>query len=266
MNPISSTAELYLAPLYLKYRMTAPQYREIDLFTGPLHMWCIHCRRDSVFNVPMSDSSRYLAKMVHSPSDGTPRFPDAPQALHKQFACAADRQHIAVFSMILDRDIVFKVGQFPSRSDLTHERFARYRKISEENYRELVRASNLAASDVHIAAYVYLRRIFERLVEDAANARQAREPNWDKEGWSSKRMGEKIDEVSIHLPEFLLKHKAKVYGILSKGIHELSEEACANYFPIVLGAIEAILGQELVRREQAARESEVARALSQAKV
>lgn len=43
-----------------------------------------------------------------------------------------------------------------------------------------------------------------------------------------------------------------IYGILRKGIHELSEEECRKYFPVVKECICQILGMwESERRKQA---------------
>jgi hypothetical protein len=53
-----------------------------------------------------------------------------------------------------------------------------------------------------------------------------------------------------HLPEFLFENRS-IYGILSKGIHELSEEECKEYFPVVRGAIEMILDAKLQEVERA---------------
>lgn len=53
------------------------------------------------------------------------------------------------------------------------------------------------------------------------------------------------------MPEVLTKNTT-IYGILSKGIHELSEEECRKYFLVVKECIYQILGMwESERRKQA---------------
>lgn len=54
-----------------------------------------------------------------------------------------------------------------------------------------------------------------------------------------------------------------VYAILSKGIHELEEEECRRYFPILKLAIELILDQKIEEDMQKARDAEVTRQLSE---
>ena len=65
------------------------------------------------------------------------------------------------------------------------------------------------------------------------------------------RLAEKIKMLESHLSDILVKNTT-IYGILSKGIHELSEEECRKYFPVVKECIYQILGMwESERRKQA---------------
>jgi hypothetical protein len=54
---------------------------------------------------------------------------------------------------------------------------------------------------------------------------------------------------------------AKVYSILSLGVHELSEEQCLQHFPVLRGAIELILDDRNAKREREKREREIKAAL-----
>jgi len=51
------------------------------------------------------------------------------------------------------------------------------------------------------------------------------------------------------LPSALVEHRA-AYGILSKGLHELDEESCRQYFPAVRLTIVTILEQDLQAKKQ----------------
>ena len=53
-----------------------------------------------------------------------------------------------------------------------------------------------------------------------------------------------------------------IYGILSKGIHELSEEECKKYFPVVKECIYQILGMWESERRKKADEDALSKALS----
>ena len=48
----------------------------------------------------------------------------------------------------------------------------------------------------------------------------------------------------------VLKDNKPLYGVLSKGIHELSEEECLKYFSVVREIIELILDEREFLRQQ----------------
>lgn len=58
------------------------------------------------------------------------------------------------------------------------------------------------------------------------------------------RMEDKIQLLRAHLPEFMVENRA-LYGIVSKGIHELSEKECLDYYDTVKTGIELILDEQL---------------------
>ena len=64
-----------------------------------------------------------------------------------------------------------------------------------------------------------------------------------------------------YLPEVLI-NNTTIYGILSKGIHELSEEECRKYFPVVKECIYQILGMWESLRKKQADEAALSKALS----
>jgi hypothetical protein len=106
----------------------------------------------------------------------------------------------------------------------------------------------LYAHDVGIGSYVYLRRVFEHLLNQAHKAASV-ETGWDEVAFIKADMPNKIKMLGNHLPEFLVQN-ANIYGILSKGLHELTEEECRKYFPTVNASIKLILDDEIVRIEK----------------
>jgi len=120
--------------------------------------------------------------------------------------------------------------------------------LGEEKHAELVRGVMLASHDVGIGAFVYLRRVFEHLIEGAhKKAKGVR--GWDESDFEKSRMEEKIQLLKAFLPPFLVEHRV-LYKILSSGVHELSEQDCLGAFPAVKLGIELILDDELERHER----------------
>ena len=141
-----------------------------------------------------------------------------------------------------------KIGQYPSVADLTFPELDDYKHvISKDDRKELGTAIGLFASGIGAGSYVYLRRILERLVYQA---KEAAADAIDNEMFEQARVAEKIKMLEGYLPDILVKNTT-IYGILSKGIHELSEEECRKYFPVVKECIYQILGMwESERRKQ----------------
>ena len=157
--------------------------------------------------------------------------------------------------------VLMKVGQYPSMADVHIGKVRQYNKVLEKSLvREFTKAIGLAANGVGIGAYVYLRRIFERLIIDAANIAKENE-NLDIEQFERLRMDEKIKSLRNYLPPFIADHQS-VYGILSKGIHELSEEECLEYFDIMRNSIELILDQRIEMHKKQRKQKEIEKQLS----
>lgn len=103
-----------------------------------------------------------------------------------------------------------------------------------------------------------MRRILERLIYQAKTT--AGDAINDEE-FEQARVAERIKMLQGYLPEILIKNTT-IYGILSKGIHELSEEECRKYFPVVKECIYQILGMWESERRKQADEDALNKALS----
>lgn len=155
--------------------------------------------------------------------------------------------------------VLTKVGQTPSLEDVAGTDIERYRAILGAEFADLHRATGLFAHGIGIGSFVYLRRIFERLVEDA---RLTADPTGEREAEFSKlRMTELVSELAAHLPPAVVRYK-DTYGILSKGLHELSEVECKQYFPVVRAAVITMLEQRYEAAEKAKVTEELDRAVA----
>jgi hypothetical protein len=163
-----------------------------------------------------------------------------------ELACSRNGEHKLLFLLQIDakEKTIQKIGQYPSIADLNMHDVKKYAGVLGKTvFPELTKAIGLAAHGVGVGSFVYLRRIFEGLVESAHQAAKG-EQDWAEEEYEKARMGEKIQLLHRHLPSFLVENRA-IYGILSKGIHELSEAECLDAFPVVKMGIEIILDAKL---------------------
>lgn len=163
-----------------------------------------------------------------------------------------------------DGDVKFisKVGQYPSVADFHIGKVHKYDKVlPKERMREFTKAIGLAANGVGIGSFVYLRRIFEHLVFEALEVAKKDKPEFDETVFISSRMNERIQMLSGYLPDFLVENHT-IYGILSKGIHELSEDVCNKHFSILRESIEMILDEKLEAYQKEQKKKNIKQALS----
>lgn len=209
-------------------------------YTGRSDGYCVECSDrtvficekniKSVFQIQYSDfiNTRYVAA---------------------HFKCARDENHHAVFYFLQTEWVWQKIGQHPSLADTAIGELDRFRKVLEtEDSREFKKALGLAAHDVGIGSFVYLRRVLERLVDSRKNeaiAAGAHKP----EDFEGKRVSERIKLLKGFLPDVLVSNK-KIYTVLSKGVHELSEEECLKYFPVLRELMFLVLEEDLEKKRK----------------
>lgn len=141
-------------------------------------------------------------------------------------------------------NILMKIGQYPSVATIHLHEIKQYRKLlPTEKMKEITRAIGLAANGVGIGSFVYLRRVFEYLIQqayqDAIENKSILESDFQRA-----RMDGKIELLKAYLPTFLVDHK-ELYSILSLGIHELDENTCLQHFDTLRVGIEIILDEQL---------------------
>jgi hypothetical protein len=158
--------------------------------------------------------------------------------------------------------VLQKVGQFPSLADISFPETRRFGKtLGESGYAEYRRGLGLFAHGANIGAFVYLRRIFEGLVENAHKLERSSQ-GWDEDAYQRAHADEQIAMLAHALPKLLVDN-ANMYGILSKGIHELSEDECGKYFGLVRSGIELILEDVLAAEERAQSATRLTKAVAE---
>lgn len=235
-----------------------------DEYAGnTIDCFCVHCATNRVFEYTNSEVHEDTGIMRMSVfDDGNPkvRRPKREEQfrryLNKRYAmtyrCTRDRQHFIIFDLITTDDKIIKVGQYPSVADLVIPEIAKYKPVLGTQYREFSKAIGLFAHGIGIGSFVYLRRIIENLVFDKYNEVSENLEISNTE-FMRLKFDEKIEALKPYLPEVLVANK-NIYGIVSKGIHELSEEECREMFPYIKAGIELILDSLLAEKERKTKE------------
>ncbi|WP_420644093.1 hypothetical protein [Candidatus Leptofilum sp.] len=203
---LPSISDFFLrTPLYQVFNVNsgnAKQIQSIENFNSTLDAYCIYCREQSIFHnttVYRYGSGKLDAESVLRDKVFTVKM-----------ACSRNGSHTIHFFFRIYEKAISKIGQYPSIADFHFSDIEKYRSIlGSEKYKELARAHGLSTHGVGIGAYVYLRRIFESLIEEAHQIALI-DSNWDEENFSNARMEEKIHSLKFHLPKFLVLCKANL--------------------------------------------------------
>ena len=265
-NSLPSFEDLFLkTPLYNNFqvdRFDDFKVQDVKNFKGTIDAFCIECKKSSTFRrVDMNQREDEEYEDYHRSSHESNVF-------CVSFACTRNESHNMYFyfmvhdSLLADHDTVTKIGQYPSLADLNSDEIKKYRKILGDNkYNEFSKAIKLASHGIGIGSFVYLRRIFKNLIEEA-HQEAIKTNSWNEDDYKKSRMDDKIGLLEDYLPDFLVTKKI-LYSILSKGIHELSEDECLKYFNTVKLGIEIILDEKLEKSDREAKIKAVEKSISE---
>ncbi len=229
-------------PLYYEVNMkmfSAEHSYAIQLFEGTIDSYCIECDQTSVFQ----PKDKHWIGLDDYQED----YLDDNEFV-VVLKCTRNNNHTMHFYFIKRGGMLSKIGQSPSLADLVTYDIGKYRRVLGSRYTEYTRAIGLAANGIGIGSYTYLRRVFFDLIDKAHT--QAGENLPSKEEFLNLRVKDKIIVLKDYLPKIMVKN-ANIYSILSKGIHELSEEECIKYFATLKMGIELILDEEIQRKDMA---------------
>ncbi len=258
MKPLPLPEKFFLEePLYVTYEIDNTKLESITdiiFYNKTLDMFCPKCKSVSTFRGENRSSitSRNYYNSIASPgslSTPTNSFIAYEYLLDIKYylvtlSCSRDMTHKVIYNIIMENNKLIKIGQYPSQYDIKIDDIKKYKGVLEPQYlNELGKAISLACSGIGVGSFVYLRRIFEKLINEAHEIAK-RNNEFNEEEYQGKRIDEKIQLLKVYLPSFLTENY-RVYSILSKGIHQLSEDECLEHYELLKCCIELILDEKL---------------------
>ena len=247
---------LFEAPLYARFSVPSGSNELAVLYSrktlSPLDGHCPHCKRTATFIFEGCEVGYeawdYIQQRV---SWGDKVW----------LTCTRNDAHRIAFILRSNRLVVEKIGQFPSLADIALDESKIYSSVlNEEDGSELHKAIGLASHGVGVGSFVYLRRVFENLVQRRFEERKEGK-GWNDEDFSRLHMDEKVGFLRDFLPAFMVDNR-RIYAILSKGLHELTEEECLKHFPVLRQSIMFILEEDKEAQEKRRREEQLKGAIS----
>ena len=177
-----------------------------------------------------------------------------------KYYCAMENTHHMDYIVLTDEYKMIKIGQYPSVADLSFPELKEFKKVmNKDDEVELKRAIGLFSHGIGVGSFVYLRRIIERIIDTAG--KEAIDKNKiDEAEFGNSHIDKRIKMVADYLPEMLVNNTI-LYGVISKGIHELSEEECLEFFPVMQNIIMMILRQWESKRKDQEEKNNITEAL-----
>lgn len=261
---------IFEAPLYTKWNNNVKVEEDgeekiytldylIKTYDQRVELYCTECERNRVFAADKS--------IIDYPNHRSPHFPhriiDKP-SLFKTFRCSQHEEHKRLYSFLVSGEEIIKVAEYPSKYDSVKNTFNSYKKIlNKEQITELAKASQLESYGYPIAAMLYYRRIFEYIILQTFKESDI-DGKITEDDFRSKRMEDKVDYIKDHLPEYFTEN-SHMYGVLSKGIHELQENECKEYLPVIKTIIYYSLDEAVDKKNKELRKIEVSKKLNEIK-
>jgi hypothetical protein len=238
------------APLYEEFDFSGIDDKEFAKFIlggAGLDAFCVECKQMSVFRLDETPSYLLEEKAKSLPKYGviTLKAECSRHADNYNKKCTGK----IYFCLYRDGDKLIKIGQYPTKADLDFGSLepAFSKELAGILRAELGRAIGLRAHGIGVGSFVYLRRVFESLIEEAHVLAKSSN-GWDDSDFQKARMPERIKLLKAYLPNRLVE-TSKLYDILSLGLHELSEEDCLKHFDLIQKAILMILKERHEERE-----------------
>lgn len=199
--------------------------------------YCIDCIHENSMNVYINEVNCFGSRICDSLHD----------YIKITIECVADNTHKMDFILHVEDDIAEIVGAYPNKLKLKYINYKKYEKHLKKHYKALINAEKVHEIEASAGAFVYLRRIFEDIIEEKHMKADLNEK--DEDDYKNNNMKKKVKMLKSDLSNIISENCTDIYGVLSKGVHQLTDEECSQYFYVMRDLIISILDEELSKIE-----------------
>ena len=240
-----------------------PPYKKIEFNIGiaevlnkrlpKLELFCLTCNKERAFkgtkiSYGSTQDLSFATKQKFAPSNYGNLTGIAITEICFEYSCSFCNGEY-YYNVIIDDGEMCKIGQYPSFAELSHKDVEKYKNVLSKYYIEFKRSLSAYSQGMGVASFVYLRRILEDIVEKKYNKLE----NKSNEIKFLDKL-KCVEKTETIIPEEISSVKTHIYSILSKGVHEYSEEECMEMYASVKFIIELILDKQL---EEKARKDKI---------
>ncbi len=250
-------ADFILKPIGFEYKFQDDSARSefLDEKYTKATLFCPSCGDERIFTATYHTNKLDMA--IAYTTGNKLIIPD--QSIYRiKFTCGCIESCIEIVLETLSDSRLVKIGQYPDAIQFDRSVNSDVVKLlSKEDKEYRLNAAKAYYSGLYIAAFNYLRRVFESLVKQAEAQAGIAEP----EKYMSDRVKTLVKEGVFD--EYLKDTGFSVlYKLLSGGVHELSEGECEKQYLILQDAIDTILEDKLHEQIQQQRREKNAKKLN----
>lgn len=253
-------------PLYKKCKLSYDEIIELRTTCQYIiEAYCYCCNKIRSFKASTSGISSYnnLKEEVSSIHLKNIQFKENNYPLSKcyfvefKFQCTHCEEEHRI-SLLFTPESVIKYGQYPSYFSEEETEIIKYKNVISKYYIELRSSIKAYSQHMGIAAFVYLRRILEHIVE-----KEYKRITDSDENIKFIDKFKIVDDDLKLLPEELADKKNAIYTVLSKGVHEYEEDECYKLYPIMKYIIITVLDNYLYEKKRKEKLKEISKVLTE---
>ena len=231
--------------LHVCYRDNAP--KSLDLS-------CPKCKVDKTFIFVRSEELNSLGTLEYS--NGKTNI-TAGRIKVLIYECPSCGERL-LFLLYFDGTCIVKIAQYPSLYDVSRDELKKYQKnglLEDDSFSQLYKAELCASSSYYIAAYTYMRRVYETMLLSVFDQNKD-EIGLTEDDFRKLHSDKKLEAIKDYLAiddEIYL----PLYGLLSAGIHAMTEEQCCEDYNVLKPILLDILAEQKAKKEKESKRKEL---------
>lgn len=232
---------------YLSLTCSSIAQRSLDLF-------CPYCKQEKTFVYNSFSTNDFLGRHEYQNAGGI-SYCGATRFL--VYECPTCDEKI-MFGFYHDGKNAIKILQYPSVYEVSRDELKKYKKndlIDEESFNQIYKADICASSGYFIAAYTYMRRVYETLM---LSVFKQNESTIDVPEEEFKKMGghEKVKKIRsfLAIDDDIY---GPLYSLLSGGVHTYTEEECSTNYAFLKMVLLDVLAEQKAKKEREAKRKEI---------
>ena len=220
-----------------------------------LDLHCPKCKADKTFVRREEHASRWLGEFDTYITGNVQH--KCPNLIYLLYRCPTCNSNL-YFGLLKKDDNVIKLAQYPSLYDMSRDELKQYKKndlIDEDSFNQIYKADICASSGYFVAAYTYMRRVYETLM---LSVFKQNDSSMDVSEEEFKKMGghEKVKKIRSYLAidDDIY---GPLYSLLSGGVHTYTEEECSTNYAFLKMVLLDVLAEQKSKKEREAKRKEI---------